>query len=119
MKIRFLQPAERELGEAVEYYEAQKPGLGFELFKEIWAVIERIEQYPEAWQPLSQRARRCQTNRFPYGVTSRLTPLPLGIYSSMFTDGLESLLLSLLGMIEIPPQLEVYPKISRHAKELC
>ncbi|MFO1433896.1 MAG: type II toxin-antitoxin system RelE/ParE family toxin [Candidatus Competibacteraceae bacterium] len=68
MKIRFLQPAERELGEAVEYYEAQKPGLGFELFEEVWAAIERIEQYPEAWQPVSPRARRCQTHRFPYGV---------------------------------------------------
>jgi plasmid stabilization system protein ParE len=68
VKIRFLQPAERELGEAVEYYEAQEPGLGFELFEEVWAAIERIEQYPEAWQPVSPRARRCHTNRFPYGV---------------------------------------------------
>lgn len=68
MKIRFLQPAERELGEAVEYYEAQEPGLGFELFEEVWVAIERIEQYPEAWQPVSPRTRRCQTNRFPYGV---------------------------------------------------
>lgn len=68
MKIRFLQPAERELGEAVEYYEAQEPGLGFELFEEVWAAIERIEQYPAAWQPVSPRARRCQTHRFPYGV---------------------------------------------------
>jgi plasmid stabilization system protein ParE len=68
LKIRFLQPAERELGEAVEYYEAQEPGLGFELFEEVWAAIERIEQYPEAWQPVSPRAHRCQTNRFPYSV---------------------------------------------------
>ena len=52
----------------MEYYEAQKPGLGLELFEEVWAAIERIEQYPEAWQPVSPRTRRCQTNRFPYGV---------------------------------------------------
>lgn len=44
MKIRFLQPAERELGEAVEYYEAQQPDLGFEFFEEVWAAVERIEQ---------------------------------------------------------------------------
>jgi len=68
VKIRFLQPAEQELGEAVEYYEAQEPGLGFELFEEVWAAIERIEQYPQAWQSVSPRTRRCQTNRFPYGV---------------------------------------------------
>lgn len=68
MKIRFLQPAEQELSEAVDYHEAQEPGLGFKLFEEIWAAIERIEQYPKAWQSVSQRARRCQTNRFSYGV---------------------------------------------------
>jgi hypothetical protein len=63
-----LYPGEQELGEAVEYYEAQEVGLGFKLFEEVWAAIERIEQYPEAWQPISQRTRRCQTKRFPYGV---------------------------------------------------
>lgn len=68
MKIRFLRPAEQELSEAVDYHEAQEPGLGFKLFEEIWAAIERIEQYPKAWQPVSQRARRCQTNRFSYGI---------------------------------------------------
>lgn len=68
MKIKFLQLAEQELGEAVEYYEDQKPGLGFEFFEEVWAVIERIKQYPTAWQFISQRTRRCQTHRFPYGV---------------------------------------------------
>ena len=68
MKITFLKPAEQELSEAVEYYETQSPGLGFELFEEVWNAIERISQHPEAWQPLSQRARRCQVKRFPYGV---------------------------------------------------
>lgn len=68
MKIKFLQPAEQELGEAVEYYEAQEQGLGFELFEEIWATIERIERYPQAWQFIGPRTRRCQTHRFPYGV---------------------------------------------------
>lgn len=68
MKISFLKPAERELGEAVEYYEAQELGLGFEFFEEVWAAIERIEKNPKAWQPMSPRTRRCQTHRFPYGV---------------------------------------------------
>ena len=68
MKITFLKPAEQELSEAVEYYESQFPGLGFELFEEVWAAIERISQHPEAWQKLSRRTRRCQIKRFPYGV---------------------------------------------------
>ena len=36
MKITFLTPAERELDEAFDYYEAQKPGLGFEFIEEGW-----------------------------------------------------------------------------------
>jgi len=84
VKLRFLQPAERELGEAVEYYEAQEPGLGFELFEEVWAAIERIEQYPEAWQPVSPRTRRCQTNRFPYGVIY----LDFGIFGPLARQGI-------------------------------
>ncbi len=68
MKITFLPPAERELDEAFDYYEAQKPGLGFEFIVEVWAAIKRIERYPEAWQLISRNARRCRTFRFPYGV---------------------------------------------------
>ncbi len=68
MNLRFLKAAERELDEAVEYYEAQVPGLGAEFLKEVRAARERIEQYPEAWQPISKRARRCLVNRFPYGI---------------------------------------------------
>lgn len=68
MKIKFLQPAEQELNEAVEYYETQKAGLDFEFFEEVWAAIERIEKHPKAWQPISLRTHRCQIHRFPCGV---------------------------------------------------
>ncbi|MFO1351283.1 MAG: type II toxin-antitoxin system RelE/ParE family toxin [Gammaproteobacteria bacterium] len=68
MKISFLKPAEEELRQAIDYYEAHQTGLGFALFEEVWAAIERIEQHPEAWQSISQRARRCRLKRFPYGV---------------------------------------------------
>lgn len=68
MKITFLTPAERELAEAVDYYEAQRLGLGSEFVDEVWATLERIQHHPEAWQSISQNARRCRTSRFPYGV---------------------------------------------------
>lgn len=71
MKITFLPPAEQELADAVDYYEAQKLGLGFEFFEEVWTAIERIERYSDAWQSISRNARRCQTHRFPYAVIYR------------------------------------------------
>ncbi|MGK7927565.1 MAG: type II toxin-antitoxin system RelE/ParE family toxin [Spirulina sp.] len=72
LRVIFLPPAESELGEAIDYYEAQKPGLGSEFFEEVWATIERIQRYPEAWQLISPNARRCRLSRFPYGVIYRV-----------------------------------------------
>lgn len=68
MKIQFLPPARRELKEAVHYYNAQRVHLGDEFRDEVWETIQRIERFPEAWHPLSPSIRRCQMNRFPYGL---------------------------------------------------
>ena len=60
--------AERELTEAVNYYNEQRPGLGFEFAAEVKVAFDRIEAFPGAWQPFSTRARRYVLHRFPYGV---------------------------------------------------
>ena len=72
MKIKILHPAKVELSEAVEYYNSQRNGLGYQFILEISDVIERINQFPEAWQLLSKRTRRCRTNKFPYGVVYKV-----------------------------------------------
>jgi len=68
MKVRILSCAEQELADAVDYYNVQCPGLGFEFAAEIKSTLNRILSFPEAWPPLSSRTRRCLTDRFPYGV---------------------------------------------------
>lgn len=68
MKVRFLVPARRELKDAVLYYNASRPRLGDEFRDEVWETIQRIKKFPEAWHPLSISIRRCQMNRFPYGL---------------------------------------------------
>jgi toxin ParE2 len=60
--------AQRELDEAVEYYNMESPGLGEQFLIEVLRTLERIRQYPEAWHPFTQHTRRCQTRRFLYGV---------------------------------------------------
>jgi hypothetical protein len=68
LKTRFLRPAQRELKDAVRYYDAQRLHLGTEFRDEVWETIQRIKRFPEAWHPLSASIRRCQMNRFPYGL---------------------------------------------------
>jgi len=68
MKIVFLSPAKDEFAEAVSFYNSQSEGLGYDFAAEVKKTLERIVQYPNAWSKLSERTRRCRTNRFPYGI---------------------------------------------------
>lgn len=68
MLVEFLEVAEAEFIEAVDYYNRQSEGLGYEFAAEVKRTIGRILQYPDAWPKLSARTRRCRTNRFPYGI---------------------------------------------------
>jgi len=65
-RIQFLLAAEQELLETVIFYNSQNAGLGFEFAAEVRSTLTRIIQYPLAWHTLSERTRRCRTNRFPY-----------------------------------------------------
>ena len=68
MRIRFLEIAQIELDEAIEYYDYESPGLGEALLTEVLKALDRIGEFPEAWHPCSKRTRRCQIRRFPYGI---------------------------------------------------
>jgi hypothetical protein len=68
MRIEFLEEAQFELDESVEYYNNEVEGLGDTFLQEVLNAIDRIARYPEAWHPLSKNTRRCQTRRFPYGL---------------------------------------------------
>jgi plasmid stabilization system protein ParE len=68
MRVRFLQVAKRELDDAVDYYNREKPGLGYEFLWEVFFAIDRIKQFPQAWQAFYEDARRCIIRRFPYGI---------------------------------------------------
>lgn len=68
MKYRFHPRADKELSAAADYYDDKAVGLGYEFLEEVYAAIQRILEFPEAWTPLSKRTRRCLLSRFPYGV---------------------------------------------------
>jgi plasmid stabilization system protein ParE len=68
MRFFFHEQAEAEFDSAVEYYESCRYGLGMAFAQEVYATIDRIIQYPEAWTQMSTHTRRCLVNRFPFGV---------------------------------------------------
>ena len=72
MRISFLEPAQLELDEAVNYYNYEEAGLGEVFLSEILKTFDRIGKFPDAWQPLSRQTRRCQTRRFPFGVIYKI-----------------------------------------------
>lgn len=68
MNYSFHPSAIDELNDSIDYYEEILPSLGEEFSKEIYSTIQRILQFPKAWAKISQRCRRCITQRFPYGI---------------------------------------------------
>lgn len=68
MNFRFHPDAELELNHAIDYYEACQEHLGLEFAQEVYATIQRIVDFPNAWQQMTSQARRCLTNRFPFSI---------------------------------------------------
>jgi plasmid stabilization system protein ParE len=72
MTLQILEEAQLDLEAAVDYYNEESPGLGYEFADEIYRTFDRIAGNPEAWHPVSKRTRRCLTHRFPYAVIFRM-----------------------------------------------
>ncbi|MBN2338701.1 MAG: type II toxin-antitoxin system RelE/ParE family toxin [Acidobacteria bacterium] len=72
MKVQILSTAENEFRQAVDFYNDQCEGLGYEFASEVKQTIGRIVHFPEAWTPLSTRTRRCRIRRYPYGVVYQI-----------------------------------------------
>jgi len=68
MKYHFHPDAELELNASIDYYQKCKEHLGLEFADEVFRTIQRILEFPTAWQKLDGDIRRCLTNRFPFGV---------------------------------------------------
>ena len=68
MSIRLLEPAQIELDEAISWYAEQALGLGDAFLIEALKTLRLIEQFPQAWHPLTSEIRRCRLRRFPYSM---------------------------------------------------
>ena len=58
MKITFVEPADQELDDGIEYYEGIIPGLGSAFYEEVMS----------SWTKVGKRTRRCLLKRFPHFI---------------------------------------------------
>ncbi len=56
MKINFIEIAQIELDETIEYYNYEVSGLGDTFLTEVLNALDRIGEFPVAWHPCSKRA---------------------------------------------------------------
>ena len=66
MKVRFLALAQRELDDAVTWYNDQVDGLGQEFLDELDRAVRRSVRYPLSCPEITPGLRRCLLARFPY-----------------------------------------------------
>ena len=74
MKYLLTAPAARELEDAIEYYESERPGLGGEFSREFEEAIHHVLAYPNASPRATLRTRRHRVARFPYQVIFEVRP---------------------------------------------
>ena len=68
MKLRFLILAQRELDEAVAWYNEQAAGSGQKFLDELDRVVRRAVTFPMSCPEIEPGVRRCLLARFPYGL---------------------------------------------------
>ena len=72
MRATILAEGERDLERAFDYYEGRCRGLGHEMVEEFRRGVDRILEFPTAWQRLDDVYRRYRLRRFPYGIVYRV-----------------------------------------------
>ncbi|WP_413174332.1 type II toxin-antitoxin system RelE/ParE family toxin [Anabaena azotica] len=72
MLIEFDPYAQIELEEATLYYDNISSKLGNTFLDAVERTLNRIVNFPDAWTPMIQNARRCHIDGFPYGIVYRV-----------------------------------------------
>jgi plasmid stabilization system protein ParE len=79
----FHRLADRELNEAAQYYDLEKPGLGSSFLREVDRCLRSIEKHPEAGLILGGPVRRRLLRRFPYALLYTVRPDSIRILAVM------------------------------------
>jgi toxin ParE1/3/4 len=70
--VNFHPLAEKELLDAVSYYEQQETGLGLHYLGEVEHAVNFLMRYPEAGAEVQSTIRRLTLPKFPYSLLYRV-----------------------------------------------
>lgn len=71
-EIHLERPAQRNLRDAFEWYEARQTGLGSEFLRSVAAVTEQLTRTPERFPNALAPYRSAKLRRFPYALHYRV-----------------------------------------------
>jgi hypothetical protein len=66
MNIILIPPSDKELDEAIAYYNDQFFGLGDNFYKEFIDLCRILAIYPNTWRKIGENTHRINFKRFPY-----------------------------------------------------
>lgn len=82
--VRFRPEVADDVGDAIDWYDSKRTGLGSEFVEEFWSAVERITSQPLAYAVNQTGLRACRLARFPYVVHYRCTEVEVLIVAVMF-----------------------------------
>ena len=82
-RVSFHRLAQREIEEAVQFYNLESPGLGAAFLDEVEHCTQTILQYPEAGQLIIGTIRRRLVRRFPYALLYSIKPNGIRVLTVM------------------------------------
>jgi len=71
MQVHFIAPAAQELLAAVDFYEAQAPGLGNDFILDVEGSLNLIKEFPNLGSSGPVGTRLIHLHRFPYSIVYR------------------------------------------------
>ena len=83
MIVRIIQSAEFEISEAMDYYNGQYHGLGYEFAVEVKKSIKRMMLFPKAWPVFQKDVRKCRLDRFPYAILYEVRKKEIVVFAVM------------------------------------
>ena len=66
MNVVFLSPADKELEEAINFYNDQLNGLGDKFYDDVVHALNLIIAFPDSWQKVGGNSHKCILKSFPY-----------------------------------------------------